>query len=202
VRPPGGGGRRLRRGDAVGDLLVVAGEGERDERRAPVAGAPALPAAVERRLHVGDVGHRAQAPGDVADGGGERRVAGADVAAALDEHLLVGPVGEAGGGDRPVGDLGLPVALVLDGERAGPDRAAEEGGGEDEGEPPEDGPPAVPGAPGAGPRCDVRRGGHGPSLSGAGARVAGVDPPPTVGCSPPTGGPGAVRLGPWPSPPR
>ena len=91
-----GGGRRERRVDAVGDLLVVAGDLERHDRRAAVLRDLALVAASQRRLDVGDVARRLEAAGDVAHRGGEARVGGLQRAAALDEDLLGCIVGEVG----------------------------------------------------------------------------------------------------------
>jgi hypothetical protein len=59
-------------------------------------------------------------------------------ALALHEHLLVGLLREAGGGDRLVGGAGLAVAGVLVGQHPLPDGAAEHGGEDDEGDPAED----------------------------------------------------------------
>ena len=75
--------------------------------------------------------------------------------AGLDEHLLVGLVGEVRVVDRRVGDARLAVAGVLVGERVGADRAAEDERDDDEREPAADGDLAVLRAPISGARSKV-----------------------------------------------
>ncbi len=141
--------------DAVLGLIVVARELERDERRAAVLGELTLVVRGQRGLDVADVRDRLQAGDGVVDRGGERGIADLDRAAALDEHLLVGLVGEAAVVDRAVGDLRAAVARVRVVELLGADGASDDEGGDDERKPAEDGLLAVLRTPSRGARSEI-----------------------------------------------
>jgi hypothetical protein len=151
--------------DPVGQRVVITRDLEGDQAGPAVVGQLALVALGERRLDLVDMRHRLEARHHVLDGGVERGIADLDRALALHEHLLVRGLGEVGGGDRAVGDLGRAVAVVLVGDRALADGAAEHEGDDDEREPAEDRRLAVLGAPAARAGRDVR-GLHGLKSSG------------------------------------
>ena len=136
--------------DELLGLLIRAGELEVDDDRAAVLGG-------ERALDVGDALDPLQASDDVPDGRGGLRMLGGDGALALHEHLLAGPVGEAGGLDDHVAALGLAAAPRRVVEVVLPDLAAEHGGEHDEQDPAEDGRLAVLGTPSTKARCGVAR---------------------------------------------
>jgi hypothetical protein len=125
--------------DAILGDVVLTGDLERDQRRAPVLGELAIVTGRERRLDVLDRLCALEAPDGVAHRRGECRVADPRSTLPLDEDLLGGLIGEAGVGDRLVGDARLAVAVVLLGDVLLADHAAQHGGDDDEGEPSEDG---------------------------------------------------------------
>jgi hypothetical protein len=73
----------------------------------------------------------------------------------LDEHLLAGLLGEAGGRDGLIGGARLAVAHVLLGQHALPDGAADDGRENDEEDPSEDRALTVLGAPTTGAGGEV-----------------------------------------------
>ena len=134
-------------------------------------------------------------------GGLELRVRHLALTARLNQHRLVGAVGEVRGGDRLVGDPGGAVAGVLVGELLRADGVADREGDDDEREPSEDGGLAVPGAPVSGARGEVPLGHCGPPrrtfgsprrLPG-GTRLVGRVPR-RLGMGSPTGGPVGLAI--------
>ena len=140
-------------------LGVLARYVEGHERRAAVLGA--LPRVVPPvgAVHVPHVPGGLEPGHDVRHHAAELRVAGAGAVLALDEDALVGVLGEVLRGDL-VGTPGLADAEVGVVERPGSDRAADEHGGDHEGEPAEDRLLPVVRAPAARARCEVSRGVH------------------------------------------
>ena len=152
------GGRERGVDDLVAALLGVR-EAERDQRGAAVLGDLALVALGQRGLDVLDVLGLLEPGDDVVDPGLDGGIIEVQLAVAgLDEHLLVGLVREVRVVDRGVGDARLAVAGVLVGERVGADRAAEDEGGDHEGEPAADRDLAVLRAPISGARSEVSLG--------------------------------------------
>ena len=127
----GDGGERLV--DELLDVLVRAGQREVHDDRAAVLGDRVdAGGRVERALDLGDALDPLQAAHDVLHGGRDLRIVGPDGALALDEHLLAGLLGEAGGLDDHVAALGLAVALRRLVDVVLADLAAEDGGEDDE----------------------------------------------------------------------
>ena len=122
--------------DAGLGQVVVAGDGERDDRRAAVLGELAVGAV--GRLDVRDVRRAMQPRDDVPDRGLELRVARPARAAGLDQDGLVGALGEVRLADRLVGDARGAVPGVLVGQRLRPDHVADGERDHDEREPAED----------------------------------------------------------------
>ena len=149
VRALRGGGGGERRVDAVLGDVVLALELEGDERGAAVARELARVALGVGRLDLDDVRRGLRGVLTTSPTAALKRASRIARALALHEHLLVGLLREAGGGDRLVGGAGLAVAGVLVGQHPLPDGAAEHGGEDDEGDPAEDRALAVVGAPAA-----------------------------------------------------
>jgi hypothetical protein len=150
----GHGGQRLL--DELLGVLVGAGHREVHHDGAAVLGDGVdAGGGIERALDLRDAVDLLQAPHDVLHGGGHLRLAGLDRALALHQHLLPGLLGEAGGLDDHVAALGLAITRRRLVEVVLADLAADRDGEDDEQDPPENGGPAVPGAPAADARCEV-----------------------------------------------
>ena len=178
-------------GDTGLGRVVLAGDRERHKCGAAVLGELAAVAPGQRRLTSTTLGvcwSRLTTSLTPAVSWGVR----SNRAAALNQHMLVGLVGEVGLRDRAVGGARLAVALVLVGDLLLADRAAEHERDDDEGQPSEDGGLSMPRAPAGRARRKVS-GWHAMNLAPPPARDEGRDPVSTGGDFPTAGGEAARR---------
>jgi hypothetical protein len=156
VRSLDGRGGRERRVDVLDPLVVVAGDLEGQQRRAPVLGDLAGGVCVERRDDLLDVREVVEALYELC-GGGLQRGPGAVARSSLQQHLLTAGLAKARLVDREVGGLRRAVAHLGVAQRVRADHAAADRRGDDERDPAEDRDPSMLCAPAVCPCCEIRR---------------------------------------------